>query len=63
MKIFLIIAIFLLIGAFIVISNENLRLNSIDNLIQFSQLYMKWITDVYASGKEITGQAIKFFNQ
>jgi len=62
MKILLIIVIFLLIGGFLIMSNENLRLNSWENAIYFAGLYYNWLAGFYEQGKYLTGDVIKFFN-
>ncbi len=59
MKILLFILIFLLFGAFFIISENNLRLNSGDNLQEFFKLYISWIEGLIENTSSITGNVIK----
>jgi hypothetical protein len=62
MKILLIIVLFLLIGGFLIISNNNIRLNSWSNVKYFAEVYYSWLINCYNSGFEVTGKVTKFFN-
>ena len=59
MKILIIIAIFLLIGAFFIISNNNLRLNNKENWNIFFYKYSNWTGRIVDDGKILTGNLIK----
>ena len=62
MKILLIIVLFLLISGFIIISNENIRLNSWNNVKYFGAEYYAWLVNCYNNGIELTGRVIGFIN-
>jgi hypothetical protein len=62
MKILLIIVLFLLIGGFLIISNENIRLNSWNSMRYFAETYYSWLINCYNNGIEITGKVVGFFN-
>jgi len=61
MKIITIIVVILLIGAFLIISNEHIKINSISGIVQFSKLYWNWLGNLYSNGKALTGKAVEFF--
>ncbi|MBS3079165.1 hypothetical protein J4218_03520 [Candidatus Pacearchaeota archaeon] len=61
MKILLIMVILLLVGGFLIISNENIRLNSWENILHFSNLYYNWLINSYDYSKGITGDVVNFF--
>lgn len=53
---FLIIAlIFLLFGAFFIVSNENLHLSDKDDLSRFAGLYYDWFGGLFKNLGKITG--------
>lgn len=49
----------LLIGAFFIISNEDLKMNSKDNFDEFSQLYFKWMDGLIGNSVGIAGHVVK----
>jgi len=55
MKILIFFIFFLCIGAFFIISNENLRINNGDNLGTFSKLYSEWISNIVDNGGNAFG--------
>jgi len=59
MKIISIILIFLLIGAFYIISENNLHLKEQEELNQFVSIYVSWIASLYENSVSITGNMIK----
>ena len=59
MKIFMFIIMFLLIGAFFIISNENIKLNNKENITGFFSLYMGWVDSLLSNGKNVFGYVIK----
>ena len=59
MKILLFIMIFFILGALLIISNNNLALINQTNLKTFSVLYVKWLNDIYSNGYSLTGRIIQ----
>jgi hypothetical protein len=59
MKLSFIIAIFLLISAFFIISNEKIQLNSKENIIKFGNIYYSWLLNGFEKTSSITGHIIK----
>jgi len=59
MKIFLLVMIFFLMGAFFIISNENIKMNSSSNVISFLEEYFSWFDKLGSSGKGIVGYFAK----
>ena len=59
MKIFIFIFMFLLIGAFFIISDENIRLNSSENVNSFFKEYAAWIDDLIDNGRVVSGYVVK----
>lgn len=50
---------FLLIGAFFIISENNLVLKKQENIDTFYELYFSWLSRIFDNSKEITGDIIK----
>ena len=50
---------FLLIGAFFIISNENIKLNSSKNIGEFFSLYGGWVDNLAGNGKTVLGYVVK----
>lgn len=61
MKIVLIIIFLLLVGAFCIISNGHIMLNSWSNVSYFFGLYLQWLSDVFSKTENITGNVARFF--
>lgn len=59
MKILMFIILFLLIGAFFIISNENIRLNNEENINLFFNLYGYWIDRLIDNTQNMGGYVIK----
>ena len=53
------IVLFLLIGAFFIISNENIKLNSKENASYFFSLYKDWINKLINNGRTAAGYVVK----
>ncbi len=49
MKIFIIILMFFVIGALLIIFNNNLSLYREENMIKFKTLYFNWLDDFYGN--------------
>ena len=59
MKTFMFIIMFLLIGAFFIISNEEIKLNSEENIGVFFNLYGQWVNSLVGNGKTVLGYVVK----
>jgi len=59
MKLLMFIILFFLIGAFFIISNENIRLNSNENINLFLKEYGKWADDLLGNGRTVVGYVAK----
>ncbi len=59
MRILQVLIIFLLIGAFFIVSENNLALKNEDERLEFGRMYSKWVANVIDNGKEITGYVVK----
>lgn len=59
MKIIMFIILFLLVGAFFIISNENIKLNSKENFSLFLEKYGKWGDSLFGNGKTVVGYVAK----
>ena len=59
MKIYLIITIFLLMNAFFIISENNLNLNTTENIKKFFSLYNGWSKNIGNNINTITGDIVK----
>jgi len=59
MKAFMFIVMFLFIGAFFIISNENIKLNTKENIATFFSLYGKWVDGLVINGKTVFGYVVK----
>lgn len=53
------IIIFLLIGAFFLISENNIHINNTEEMTKFSSLYLSWLGNLAENAKEISGYVIK----
>ncbi len=59
MKTFIFLIVFLLIGAFFIISNENIKLNSSGNVKLFFSEYGLWIDQLINNSKSLAGYIVK----
>ena len=59
MKTLMFVILFLLIGAFFIISEENIKLDSKENVYYFFDKYGQWFDRLIANGKTAVGYAIK----
>lgn len=55
MKTLMFLIFFLLLGAFFIISENNIQLNSIDNLRLFSDSYFFWLDGLTDNAKTVSG--------
>ena len=59
MRFLLLIAVFFIIGALFIISNENLALSESQNLSIFYSHYSLWLNQVFLNTQILTGDVIK----
>lgn len=59
MKILMIVVMFLMLGGFFIISENNLALNSGTDVDEFFSLYSKWIDELGGNGKTVVGHVVK----
>jgi len=59
MKILMIIVMFLCIGAFFIISQNNLALNKSENADLFLSTYKGWLSKTFDNLGTLTGQVVK----
>jgi hypothetical protein len=51
---------FIFLGAFFIVSNNNLHLSDRQQLSQFGNLYSSWLGDIFDNVKSVTGYVAKF---
>ena len=49
---------FLILGGFFIISNENLALRESGAIDEFKDLYLEWFADLFDNAKAITGYVV-----
>ena len=59
MKILLFVMIFFILGALLIISNNNLAMYSSENVDTFLGLYVSWLDGVYSNTYSLTGKVIE----
>ena len=59
MKTIIIITFFLLIGAFFIISENHIQLNSSENVDTFFTEYFNWLGELTNNGKVVSGYVTK----
>jgi hypothetical protein len=59
MKTIIFILFFLLVGAFFIISNEQIKLNSAENIDMFFLSYARWVDSLLDNTKVVTGYVVK----
>ena len=59
MKIIMFVLLFLLTGAFFIISNENIKMNSSENVDVFFDSYGHWFDKLIGNSKSIGGFLVK----
>ncbi len=55
MKLLAFVLVFLLFGAFYIISNENLALSKKQDALQFGRMYYNWLGELISNAQGITG--------
>ncbi|MDP3026213.1 MAG: hypothetical protein Q8N63_00780 [Nanoarchaeota archaeon] len=59
MKVLMFVILFLLIGAFFIVSNQNIKLDSKENFNSFLKEYGKWFDQLVGNSKSASGYLIK----
>ncbi len=59
MKILMFIILFMLIGAFFIVSNERIQLNSSENFSLLLDKYGHWVDRLFGNSKTAVGYVIK----
>ena len=59
MKVLMFVVLFLFIGAFFIISDKEIKLNSKENVSYFFSEYGIWIDKLVGNGGEATGYLVK----
>ncbi len=59
MKFFIFIFVFLIIGALLIISNNNLVLIEDRNLEKFFEIYVSWLDGIYSNVQVLTGNVVE----
>ncbi|MCK4552737.1 hypothetical protein KAT80_00860 [Candidatus Pacearchaeota archaeon] len=59
MKIFIFILMFFIIGALLIISNNNLAMCQQSNVAKFSELYVEWFDGLYANSQILIKEIVK----
>ncbi len=60
MKIFLVITIFLLVGAFFIISERGIILSESKGMEEFGDAYISWLDEIFGNSKDLAGYVVKF---
>jgi len=59
MKIILAIMMFFIISALFIISNNNLAMYKQKNIVNFVDMYTKWLNQIFSNTQEITGEVVE----
>ena len=59
MKTLMLLIMFLLIGAFFIISNQDVKLNNSENVGIFFKEYASWFDDLISNGRGVAGYVVK----
>lgn len=59
MKVVILILMFLFIGGFFIISQNNLSMSEKENVSEFVSLYKKWIVSTFGNVESLTGHVVK----
>ena len=59
MKILVFLIIFLLVGAFFIISENHLALKNAENRKKFQDLYIVWVNKIFDNSKTTAGYVVK----
>lgn len=59
MKVFLFVLIFFIIGALLIISNNDLALYNPENIRTFVDLYSNWLENIFLNSFDLIGKVIE----
>ena len=59
MKVFLFVLIFFILGALLIISNNNLALYDSSNVGIFLNLYSAWLDDIFSNSFNLVGKVVE----
>ena len=59
MKLYILITMFILIGALFIISENHLSLSKSNDRTEFSSLYFNWLSQIWNNTRQVTGYLIK----
>jgi hypothetical protein len=59
MKLLVFFIFFMFLGAFFIISNENIKINSKENFYKFLTMYGDWIDQLFGNGRGVGGYVVK----
>jgi hypothetical protein len=59
MKILMLLVIFLFLGAFFIISNKDIKINTSEGISSFFKEYNQWADSIMDNGKTVAGYVIK----
>lgn len=60
MRWLLFLLIFLLLGAFFIVSNNNLHMGNSSEREMLGDLYYEWLSSLFDNAKSLTGHVVKF---
>jgi hypothetical protein len=60
MRAVFLIILFFLLGAFFIISNENIHINKKAEFSNLYSLYYNWLSNIFSNAKSISGYIVKF---
>ncbi len=59
MKLFLFVMVFLLLGAFFIISENNLSIRGSSNRVELGKLYVSWLGHIALNSANLVGNVVK----
>ena len=59
-RLLLFFIIFLLLGAFFIISNRNLHISKENDRKELGKLYYAWLSGLFENAKHVTGYAVEY---
>jgi len=58
-RLIMFILMFLLIGAFWIVNNNNIHLSQGESRMELGQLYYNWLGNIFSNVKDVTGYVVK----
>lgn len=59
MKIILVVMIFFIMSALFIISNNNLAMYKQENIVNFVDMYLSWVNNLFLNTQKISGEITK----